>query len=38
MKIGTRLPGFAGDIGFDGYCAWQEAVFMCLNASERHVG
>jgi len=22
MKIGTRLPGFAGDIGFDGYCAW----------------
>jgi len=22
MKIGTRLPGFARDIGFDGYCEW----------------
>ena len=22
MKIGTRLPGFARDIGFDGYCKW----------------
>lgn len=22
MKIGTRLPGFARQIGFDGYCQW----------------
>ena len=22
MKIGTRLPGFAGQIGFDAYAAW----------------
>ena len=22
MKIGTRMPGFARDIGFDGYCEW----------------
>jgi sugar phosphate isomerase/epimerase len=22
MKIGTRLPGFAGAMGFDGYCEW----------------
>ena len=22
MKIGTRLPGFARDLGFDGYCKW----------------
>ena len=22
MKIGTRLPGFAGEIGFDAYAAW----------------
>ncbi|MBT3346796.1 MAG: sugar phosphate isomerase/epimerase [Gemmatimonadetes bacterium] len=22
MRIGTRMPGFAREIGFDGYCAW----------------
>ena len=22
MKIGTRLPGFARDIGFEAYCQW----------------
>lgn len=22
MKIGTRLPGFAHQVGFDGYCQW----------------
>lgn len=22
MKIGTRMPGFAREVGFDGYCAW----------------
>ena len=22
MKIGTRLPGFAREIGFDAYCEW----------------
>ena len=22
MKIGTRMPGFASEVGFDGYCEW----------------
>ena len=22
MKIGTRMPGFAREVGFDGYCEW----------------